>query len=193
MKTFVDVNKIKIVVGTKLVEYEENAGLINANGVVTSSSGGNGFVIYDSDSEFFLALNPDLNPSFPRWQSVSYPATVHFKTPKKGILTYYTSTQTVDGANTGRVCTHWILKGYEKEADCLADVNAFVLDEYIVPTISLGSTVTRFLNNTHPFQYYSLTMVDNHAKNGSHTSLGVTRFYMRAYNPHSVKKYLLAK
>lgn len=195
MKAIVSGSKIYAVEKSENVDYNEQSTLINANGVVTSSTGGNGWVIYQQDqyNEFHLALNTAINPSFPRWQTISYPATAYFKTPSKGILTHYTSKQTVDGNIASRVCTHWILKGYESEENCLAGIGGVVLDDYIVPSISIGSTVTRNLSNTKPFQYYSLTMVNNHGKDGSYTSMGETRFYMRTYNPHTVKKVFMVR
>lgn len=196
MKAIVSDSKVYAIEKPVNVDYDEYPTLINADGVVTSATGGNGWVIYEKSSnygEVCRMLNPALNTSYPRWQHSTYPAIAYFKTPSKGILTSYTSKQTADDNIASRVCTDWQLKGYETEADCLADTNGTVLDTFTWTYISFGAVATRNLSNTKPFQYYSLTMIYNHGKDKSYTSMGETRFYMRTYNPHTVKKVFMVR
>lgn len=165
-------------------KYADTATLINADGVVNAKSGGNGWVVYCNSGtqthEIAYCLTKILSPSYPRWQSSTPNVRGCFKTPQKGIITSYTTTQWWDDNNSGRMCTNWVITGYENEADCLAGTNGTVIDNNTWSVSSKGATKTVDLStNTKAFEYYSLTMVRNSSGNGSYTSIGNTKFYMR--------------
>lgn len=178
----------KIETSTVIAQFNDEATLINADGVVTSYTGGNGWVIYPKDDygEVYLMLNATANPSYPRWQTSSPNVYAYFKTPQKGIITSYLTTQYADQNATYRVCNHWILTGYETEADMLALTNGVVLDDNTWATQSQGQSKTISLNNNRAFEYYTIQMVSNFL-GSSYCSMGNTQFYMRLPNPHEIQ------
>lgn len=179
---------------TIIEPYAETETLINPDGVVTSATGGNDWVIYPQTGydEVYLMLNATANSSFPRWQWLSPDVIGYFKTPQKGILTHYLTTQWCDGSETGRICNHWRLIGYESESDMLNLSNGIVLDENTWASASKGTSKTIYLNNKKPFEYYTIHMISNFA-GGSYCSMGTTKFYMRLPDEHEVqlKKFKL--
>lgn len=179
---YVDNNKLYQLARRKrsYYKYDEESTLINENGVVTSATGGNGWVIYPQTnySEVVCMLNATYNTSYPRWQTGSPNVYAYFKTPKKGIISSYLTTQWCDDNSTGRICNHWIITGYESEADMLALTNGTVIDDNTWASASKGTSKTVTLDNNKAFQYYTLKMVNNFA-NGSYCSMGNTKFYMR--------------
>ena len=94
MKIVKENNIYKLPVETINLDYSPNPVLINADGVVTSATGGNGWVIYPQTgySEVYLMLNATANPSYPRWQTGNPNFYAYFKTPQKGIITSYLTT-----------------------------------------------------------------------------------------------------
>ena len=184
----------KIETSTILEPYDEVATLINADGIVTSATGGNGWVIYQQGdyAETFLMLNATANTSYPRWQASSPNVFCYLKTPQKGIITHYTTTQWYDGTASSRICNHWIITGYETEADLLALQNGTVIDDNYWTSVAKGTTKTCYCNKNKAFEYYSIHMISNFA-GGSWCSMGATKFYMRLPNKHEVetKKFKL--
>lgn len=169
-------------------EYTEDPVLINADGVVTSVTGGNGWVIYQSINntsvtysagEFYLCLNAEANPTYPRWQAAQSNVYACFKTPQKGIITSYTTTQWWDDNTSGRMCNHWIITGYSTEEDCLNLANGVVLSDETWSVISKGTTKTVEIAEPQAFQYYSIQMVSRAAGDSNYTSLGQTKFNMK--------------
>lgn len=179
---YVDTNKLYSLARRKRTyyKYDEESTPINENGAVTSATGGNGWVIYPQTNynEVFLMLNATANTTYPRWQTGSPNVYAYFKTPKKGIVTSYLTTQWCDENSTGRICNHWIITGYESEADMLALTNGSVIDDNTWASASKGASKTVTLENDKAFQYYTIHMVSNFA-NGSYCSMGNTKFYMR--------------
>lgn len=186
-------------------KYDEESTLINADGVVTSATGGNGWVIYPQTNynEVFLMLNATAKPSYPRWQTSSPNAMAYIKTPQKGIITHYLTTQWCDDNSTGRICNRWRIAGYETEADMLALANGVIVHDGSWASASKGASNTFYLTNNKAFQYYTIHMVSNFA-NGSYCSMGNTKFYMRESVPATsidydywewseTKRYLLAR
>ena len=82
MKIVKENNIYKLPVETINLDYSPNPVLINADGVVTSATGGNGWVIYPQTgySEVYLMLNATANPSYPRWQTGNPNFYAYFKT-----------------------------------------------------------------------------------------------------------------
>lgn len=169
---------------------ENDITLINEDGVVTSECGGNGWVIYGNPSEFYRLLNSKIDTTYPRWQTSSPDVYAYFKTPKRGIIKSYLTTQWVDenGMWSGRMCNHWILTGYKTEKDMLNLSNGTILDENSWDSfISNGTNKTVDLSsNMNCFQYYTLQMVSNLEGSTGYTSMGNTKFYMQVSNPVKV-------
>ena len=175
----------------KYYKYSDTSTLINADGVVTSNIGGNGWEIYPRTGygEVYLMLNATANTSYPRWQYSSPNVYAYVKTPKKCIITSYSTTQWCDSSETGRICNHWIIKGYNSYSDLISLSNGTVIDDNTWSSISKGSSKTIDLSsNTNGFQYYSIQMVNNFA-GSSYCSMGSTKFYARVLEDSSSSDY----
>ncbi len=188
IKAYINKNKKPMMIpvnNTHYWKYADTATLINDDGVVQTKAGSNGWQIYytqngDNTNELAYCLSATISPTYPRWQSPTPNVRACFKTPQKGIITSYVTTQWWDDSNSGRMCTNWIITGYENEVDCLAGTNGTVIDNSTWSVSSKGATKTVDLSiNTNAFEYYSLTMVRNSSGNSSYTSIGNTKFYMR--------------
>lgn len=185
----------KIETLTIIAQFDEEATLINADGVGWTNNadgsviGGNGLIIYSKSAnptEVKNMLDSSIAGNWPRWQNGVPNACAFFKTPRKGILTSYLTTQWCDDNSTGRICNHWKITGYETEADMLALANGVVLDDNTWASASKGASKTIQLGNNKPFQYYTIQMVSNFA-GGSYCSMGTTKLYMRLPNQHEVQ------
>ena len=163
-------------------KYSDTPVAINPDGLITTNTGGNGWVIYTyggNYGELYLMLNPRANTSYPRWQTGSPNVYACFKTPKKCILTSYTTYQRCDGKNTGRICNHWKIVGYNTFNDMVNLYNGTVIDDNTWPSKAKDSSKTVDLSsNTNGFQYYSIHMISNFSGR-SYCSMGNTLFYAR--------------
>lgn len=167
---------------------------INEDGVVTSATGGNGWTIYSTtgSGEVFLMLNSQANPNYPRWQNNSPNVIGYIKTPYKGIITHYTTTQWCDDNSTQRICNHWRITGYNTEENMQALSNGVIIDDNTWTFRSKGASKSILLANTHAFEYYTIHMISNFA-GSSYCSMGATKFFMRLPQEQQieVKKYKL--
>jgi len=175
-----DVYQLPYKSNKKYYKYSTDSTLINPNGTITSATGGNGWIIYTKGAygEVGNMLDTSRSPSYPRWQYSSPNVYAYIKTPQKCIITSYLTTQWCDDNETGRICNHWIIKGYETAEDLLALTNGIVIDDNTWGSRSKGTSKTVTLNNTNGFKYYSIQMVSNFA-GGSYCSMGSTKFYAR--------------
>lgn len=173
-------------------KYSDTPVAINPDGLITTNTGGNGWVIYTyggNYGELYLMLNPRANTSYPRWQTGSPNVYACFKTPKKCILTSYTTYQRCDGKNTGRICNHWKIVGYNSFNDMVNLYNGTVIDDNTWPSKAKDSSKTVDLSsNTNGFQYYSIHMISNFA-GSSYCSMGNTLFYARELEQGTENNY----
>lgn len=168
-------------VSKKYFKYSDTAVLLNPDGLITSQTGGGGWTIYRfrEYGELWLMLNAQADVSYPRWQTDRPNVFATFKTPKKCIITSYSTTQWCDGNNRGRICNHWQIKGYESYDDLLHLRNGVIIDDNTWPSINKGESKTVDLStNTKGFQYYSVQMISNFT-GSSYCSMGSTKFYAR--------------
>lgn len=158
--------------------YTSDPVLLNPPGSIYSARGGSGFTIYDVDGnwwEAYLMLNPLANTSYPRWQASAPGETACIKFPWKCKITSYTTKQVTD-SEAGRICNHWIIKGYNTDQDCVNKQNGIVIDTGVWETAAAGTSKTITINNPQPYQNYSIQMVNNFL-GSSYCSMGATQFY----------------
>ena len=151
---------------------------INPKGIITSSSGGGGWTLYDKN-EFYRALSADtITDGYPRCQHTTIGVYNHFKTPKKGIMKGYHTTQWCDESATQRICNNWILTAYDNEEDMKAHTNGTIISTGTWSGRAKGmQQYIDLYNNEYSSQYYTLQLVNNF-KGSSYCSMGSTKFYM---------------
>ena len=98
--------------------FEKDGWYNQSNIVPTDISENNlqGFTVSATlgETDMYLALNPSLNPSYPRWQfnavASSSPQSLTIMFPNTRSIDYYTVTQWCDSNLTGRIVTSWTLE-----------------------------------------------------------------------------------
>ena len=131
------------------------------------SIGGNNF------SEVFNALNPTLNPTYPRWQSSGIPSYFTIGFPEAKSINKYMITSFGDGARTGRVANSW---------DLLGSNNGGVTWEVIdVVTnagfVSLNETKSFYPTNTKKYGMIKFVATSTLNDSDGYISVGQIRFY----------------
>lgn len=126
----------------------------------------------DNYNEIFLALNPNINPQYPRWQANGVPAqfTVTFPAPKS--INKYMITSYADGQVVDRVVNSWTLLGSND------GVNWDVIDDVSNAGFSdVGET--KSFHPTNVKQYNSIKFIAKGTvlNSDGYNSLGQIRFY----------------
>lgn len=145
-----------------------------------SSSNNYGFSIIDyndnpnQSDNMWACFNPNLNTTYPRWQSVSTPAagTITLPENESVCIRKYSITSYADSGISGRICNEWKLYGSK-------DGNNWDLIHYVANAgfTANNQTKTWITNSGTEYHYFKFVMLNNISGNNNYTSMGQIRLY----------------